>query len=81
MTDGLLASQAFVFFVAGFETSSTTMTNTLYEMALNTKIQDRLRKEIDQQYTKYGNNLTYENIKEMIYLDKVFKGMSFFKKN
>lgn len=67
--------------MAGFDTSSTAMTNTLYEMALNKNIQDKLREEIDQQYTKYGSNLTYENIKEMNYLDKVFKGMSFLKKN
>lgn len=68
----MIASQAFIFFAAGFETSSTAMTNTLYELALNQKIQDRLREEIDQ-YTKY-DDLTYENIKKMKYLDKVFKG-------
>lgn len=76
MTDSLLASQAFVFFLAGFETSSTTMSNALYELALNFQIQDKLREEINQQYAKHGNNLIYENIKHMTYLDKVFKGMS-----
>lgn len=76
-----MASQAFVFFAAGFETSSTAMTNGLYELALNQKIQDRLREEIDEYYVKYAGNLTYENIKEMNYLDKVFKGISFEKKN
>ncbi|XP_029676795.1 cytochrome P450 6B1-like [Formica exsecta] len=73
MTESLIASQAFVFFLAGFETSSTTMSNTLYELALNQEIQDKLREEIDEEYTKHGSNLTYENVKKMNYLDKVFK--------
>jgi cytochrome P450 family 6 len=74
LTDSLIASQAFVFFLAGFETSSTTMSNALYELALNQKIQDKLRKEITETYIKHGENLTYENIKGMDYLDKIFKG-------
>ncbi|XP_011173392.2 cytochrome P450 6A1 [Solenopsis invicta] len=73
LTDSLLASQAFVFFLAGFETSSTTMSHALYELALNQKIQDKLREEIDMVYTKYGKDLILDNIKEMKYLDKVFK--------
>lgn len=72
-TDSLLAAQAFIFFAAGYETSSTTMTNAFYELALNQKIQNRLREEIDQEYLKH-NNLTYDNIKEMDYLDKVIRG-------
>ncbi|XP_072756845.1 cytochrome P450 6A1-like [Anoplolepis gracilipes] len=73
LTDSLIASQAFVFFAAGFETSSMTMSHALYELALNQQIQDKLRKEIDEEYTKHGSNLTYENVKNMNYLDKVFK--------
>ncbi|XP_077276290.1 cytochrome P450 6B1-like [Temnothorax americanus] len=73
LTDSLIVSQALVFFVAGYETSSMAMTNAFYELALNQKIQDRLRDEIDQGYIKHAGNLTYANIKEMNYLDKVFK--------
>ncbi|XP_011862719.1 PREDICTED: probable cytochrome P450 6a14 [Vollenhovia emeryi] len=73
MTDSLIASQAFVFFLAGFETSSTTISNALYELALNQKIQDKLREEIDEVYTKFDGNLVYDTIKKMDYLDKVFK--------
>lgn len=77
MTDTLLTSQAFVFFIAGFETSSTTMSNALYELALNQKIQDKLREEIHHEYTKINGDLTYDNVKKMSYLDKVFKGKLF----
>ncbi|XP_024883867.1 cytochrome P450 6A1-like [Temnothorax curvispinosus] len=73
LTDSLIAAQAFVFFAAGFETSSATISNVLYELALNQKIQDNLREEIDEMYAKHGRDLTYDNIKKMDYLDKVFK--------
>ncbi|XP_029175227.1 cytochrome P450 6a2-like [Nylanderia fulva] len=73
LTDSLITSQAFVFFIVGFETSSTTISNALYELALNQDIQDKLREEIDEEYIKNGSNLIYENVKKMNYLDKVFK--------
>lgn len=81
LTDSLIASQAFIFFLAGFETSSTTMTNALYELAQNHKIQDTLREEINHEYARNGDILTYDNIKKMDYLDKVFKGMFFREKD
>lgn len=74
MTTTLLAAQAFVFFAAGFETSSTTISNALYELALNPDIQDKLREEINEYDTKNDGEWRYETIKEMVYLDKVFKG-------
>jgi cytochrome P450 family 6 len=69
-----LAAQAFVFFVAGFETSSTTMTFCLYELSLHQDIQERLREEIDVVLKKHDGKITYEAIQEMEYLDKVVSG-------
>lgn len=75
LTDGLIAAQAVTFFAAGFETSSTTMSNALYELALNTNIQNQLRKEIDEESKKLTNGkFTYDSIKDMKYLNKVFQG-------
>ncbi|XP_021934430.1 cytochrome P450 6k1-like [Zootermopsis nevadensis] len=71
VTMDVIAAQAFLFFLAGFETSSTTMTFCLYELALNPDIQERLRAEIDTVLGKHGGNITYESIFEMEYLDKV----------
>ncbi|KOX72547.1 putative cytochrome P450 6a20 [Melipona quadrifasciata] len=73
LTDNLLVAQAFGFFNAGFETSSTTMTNVLYELALNPDIQDKLRQEINDHFAMHNGEFKYENMKEMKYLDKVYK--------
>lgn len=53
------------------------MSHALYELAINQQIQNKLRDEIDQEYASHGSNLSYDNVKKMSYLDKVFKGMLF----
>ena len=76
-----LAAQAFVFYLGGFETSSTTMTFCLYELSLHQDIQDRLREEIDVVLQKHDGKITYEGIQGMEYLDKVVSGKTPFMKN
>ena len=58
-----LVSQAAIFFTAGFETSSTTMSFTLHEVALNPDIQKRLRAEIHDALEKTGGKITYEMVR------------------
>ena len=70
------AAQAFVFFAAGFETTSSTATYSLLELALNPECQQKLQEEIDQ-FTNNSQDITYENILKMEYLDMVFKGKFF----
>lgn len=74
LTDDLLAAQAYIFFAAGFETSSTTISNALYELALNHDMQDKLREEIKEFEAKNDGEWKYETIKEMQYLGKIFQG-------
>lgn len=69
-----IAAQAFVFFLAGFETSSSTLSFLMYEMALNPDYQNKLRDEIRSVLKKYDGNITYEAINEMTYMDKVIDG-------
>ncbi|KAK5638806.1 hypothetical protein RI129_013101 [Pyrocoelia pectoralis] len=65
-----LAAQCFVFFLAGFETSSTTTTFCMYELVANTKLQDALREEIMTVLNKYKGKITYDAIMEMTFMDK-----------
>lgn len=74
MTMNELASQCFVFFIAGFETSATTMTFALLELSLNQDIQDKLRNEIETVLKNYNGNICYEAVMQMSYLDKVIQG-------
>ena len=66
-----LVGQAAAFFTGGFETSSTTMSFTLYELALNQEIQRTLRKEILDAMEESGGKLSYELVMTLPYLDKV----------
>lgn len=67
-----MAAQAFVFFVAGFETSSSTMSLCLYELALQPDIQQRLREEIESVLANVdGGELNYDVLAQMTYLDQV----------
>ena len=75
ITMDVIAAQAFVFYAAGFETSSTIMTFCLYELVLNPDIQTRLREEIDAAFSEPNAEITYEAINGMEYLDKVINGM------
>ncbi|XP_055848861.1 cytochrome P450 6a2-like [Episyrphus balteatus] len=67
-----IAAQTFVFYLAGFETSSSTMSHALMELAQNTEIQDRLRAEVNEVLAKHNDELTYDSLEEMPYMLQVF---------
>lgn len=65
-----LVAQAAIFQTAGYETSSSTMTMALFELAGHDDIQDQLRREISD-YFGSEDHIDYERIQEMPYLTKV----------
>ncbi|CAG9827989.1 unnamed protein product [Diabrotica balteata] len=66
-----MAAQSFVFFLAGFETSATTMSFALLELAQNEELQNKVRDEINRVLAKHDDKVTYESIMDMEYLEKV----------
>lgn len=69
----LMAAQVFVFFAAGFETSSSATSFTLHQLAYHPEIQRKVQEEIDTILSKHKNTLCYDAVNEMSYLHCVFK--------
>ncbi|XP_075984133.1 cytochrome P450 6B2-like [Anticarsia gemmatalis] len=69
INDDLLVAQCFLFFAAGYETSATTLSFTMYELAKHPEIQERVLQEVDEYLRRNDNVLKYECITEMPYLD------------
>jgi cytochrome P450 len=67
-------AQALQFLLAGFETSASTLSFALYELALHPEIQRSVRAEILQVLNKHDGKLTYDTIQDMSYLDRVVSG-------
>ena len=67
-------AQALSFLIAGYETSGSTLSFALYELALHPEIQQSLRAEILQVLSEHGGKLTYDGIRGMSYLNRVVSG-------
>ncbi|KAM3960438.1 cytochrome P450 6B6-like [Aphomia sociella] len=79
LDDVLMAAQIFVFFAAGFETSSSATSFTLHQLAYNQDVQKKVQENIDTVLAKHNNKLSYDAVKEMTYLDWTFReGMRMF---
>ncbi|XP_047999129.1 cytochrome P450 6B6-like [Leguminivora glycinivorella] len=75
----MMAAQVFVFFGAGFETSSSATSFLLHQLAYNPEIQAKIQSEIDEVLQKYDNKLCYDAVAEMTLLGMAFKeGMRMF---
>nr|AZJ25101.1 CYP6AB133 [Cydia pomonella] len=68
----LMAAQVFVFFAAGFETSSSATSYTLHQLALHPDQQAKCQQEIDGVLTRYGGKFCYDAVNEMKYLKMCF---------
>ncbi|KAG4072089.1 hypothetical protein HA402_015588 [Bradysia odoriphaga] len=70
LTFNQLAAQSVVFFNAGFETSSTTLTFCMYELSINEDIQRKARESVIKVLEKHGNEYTYEAVNDMEYVEQ-----------
>ena len=74
LTEDEISAQTFVFFLAGYETSSTTLSFCMYELAKNPDIQQRVHDEIDAILLKHDGKLTYDSISAMKFLEACMDG-------
>ncbi|KAF6217135.1 hypothetical protein GE061_001488 [Apolygus lucorum] len=65
--DELLGAQLFVFLVAGFETTASTIYHMSYLLSQNEKCQDKAREEVTKILAKHGD-FTYDMLRELTYL-------------
>ncbi|XP_059485219.1 cytochrome P450 6j1-like [Neocloeon triangulifer] len=71
LTHDDLTAQATVFFLAGFDTSSTLISFASLELAADQEVQSKLQADIDQALSNHGGKLCYDALKEMKYLDAI----------
>ncbi|XP_050539638.1 probable cytochrome P450 6a14 isoform X2 [Daktulosphaira vitifoliae] len=68
-----IVANAYILFIAGFDTVSTTLTCALYELALNSTIQNRVREEIQCEKLKNAGQLNHEFLSNLTYMHMVIK--------
>ncbi|KAG5670855.1 hypothetical protein PVAND_001089 [Polypedilum vanderplanki] len=68
-----VTAQAFIFMIAGFETSSTNLSYALHLLAYHQDIQDKARKSIDKKLNEFDNQWSYDAIMEMTYLEQIIE--------
>jgi len=69
-----IVANAYILFIAGFETVSTSMSFCMYELALRKDVQDKVRKEILEVKSKYNGQMNSECLNELHYMGMVIKG-------
>ena len=71
LTDSEIAAQCIVFLLAGYETTSTTLGLTCYELASNPEIQEKLQREIDGVWKDEDKSPSYDTVRDLPFLDMV----------
>ncbi|KAJ0181465.1 hypothetical protein K1T71_003550 [Dendrolimus kikuchii] len=70
-SDEIIAAQAFFFFLAGIDTTANAMHFTLLELASNPNVLSKLHDEIDAVFRNNKQELSYDDLDKMQYLDMV----------
>ncbi|ENN70423.1 hypothetical protein YQE_12928, partial [Dendroctonus ponderosae] len=66
-----IVANTILFFVAGFDTSSTAMNFALFELARNPDLQEKARQEVLQVMARNDGKITYPGLQEMTYVKQV----------
>lgn len=73
-TDDEITAQAMIFFISGFETSSTFLSFLAYELTKNPDVQKRLQMEIDETEKETGGKIEHNTLQNMKYMKMVVFG-------
>lgn len=68
-----ITAQSFFYFVAGYETSSTTLTFCLYELSQNQELQEKARLKVLECLEKHHGEFTYEAVNDMTFVEQIIK--------
>jgi len=71
LSDNAIIGNAFVFLLAGYETTSTALGFTAWLLAKHRDVQERLQKEIDEKLNE-GDLVNYDLVHKLPYLDAVY---------
>ena len=66
-----MQAQISIFLIAGYETTASTLAFIAYYLALYPKVQEKLQAEIDEHFPVIGQNINYETVHKLPYLDMV----------
>lgn len=69
-----MCAQTLLFYTAGFETSASTLSFCMFELAKNPQVQKRAQQEIDFVLQKHNGELSYEALQDMTYLENCIDG-------
>lgn len=72
-----ITAQSYLFFVAGYETSATTMSYCMYEFARNPDVQQKAYEEIIEVIAKCNGDTGYDFVKDLKYLDNCMDGKDY----
>ncbi|CAH2087204.1 unnamed protein product [Euphydryas editha] len=68
----IIAANAFIIFLGGYETTSSTLAFLFLELAAHQDVQEKMRDEIKEVYQKYGK-MSYEMLQDLTYMDMVIQ--------
>ncbi|XP_059085965.1 probable cytochrome P450 6a18 [Tigriopus californicus] len=69
LTKEHITAQGAIFFLAGFETTASTLATLCYNLANHPEIQDRLRAEINTVIDEHDGRIDYDSVHHMKYLE------------
>ncbi|KAK3925056.1 putative cytochrome P450 6a14 [Frankliniella fusca] len=70
LTPGVMAAQGFIFFIAGLDNISNTVSFALSKLAADLELQNRVAKEVSEVLRQHDGELTYDALKKMDLLNR-----------